>query len=114
MPHGALVVQAPSREALPVTFAAVRATLSSAGLAVSSYEAPVPLLGAVSFLVGSHAPLPEVEARTLPRGLRYLDPAALRRATSAAEPPSVSAEVSTLEHQRAVVTWHLEQAKLGN
>jgi spermidine synthase len=113
-PSGVLVVQATSREALPGTFASVLATLSSAGLIVSSYEAPIPLLGAVSFLVGSRVALFEPEAQTLPHGLRFLDLAALRRATSARKTAPLGAEISTLAHQRAVVTWHVEQARLGN
>jgi spermidine synthase len=112
--RGVLVVQATSRETLPDTFATLRASLSSAGLTVSSYEAPIPLLGSTSFLVGSRAVLPEPVARTLPNGLRFLDLPALHRSFATLATAPVPAQVSTLAHQHAVVTWHVEQAKLGN
>lgn len=113
-PRGVLVVQATSRETLPNTFATLRATLGSAGLTVSSYEAPIPLLGAVSFLVGSRVALPEPMTRTLPAGLRFLDLPALRRSIATLATAPLQAEISTLAHQHAVVTWHVEQAELGN
>jgi spermidine synthase len=50
--RGALVLQAVPRDAMPLTFATMRASLLAAGLEVSSYEAPLPLVGAVSFFVG--------------------------------------------------------------
>jgi spermidine synthase len=111
---GAVVVQAGSRSALPSTFASIRETLRSAGLSVTSYEAPVPLLGAVSFLIGTRGPAPQPRPAALPRGLRFLDSAALGRATAAHDGPSEAAEVSTLAQQHAIVTWHREQARLGN
>jgi spermidine synthase len=112
--QGALVVQAPSRATLPRTFDSVAQTLRSAGLTVSSYEAPIPLLGAVSFLVGRRGSALQRAAPTLPAGLRFLDAAALRRSTALGEATPAAAEISTLSEQHAVVTWHREQASLGN
>jgi predicted membrane-bound spermidine synthase len=108
-----LVVQATSQEALPSTFGAVHQTLRSAGLVVTSYEAPIPLLGAISFLVGSRESAPRREAQALPAGLRFLDAAALQRATMARGEP-VPASISTLGEQRLIEIWHDEQARLGN
>jgi spermidine synthase len=113
MPHGALVVQATSQEALPSTFGAVHQTLQSAGLVVTSYEAPIPLLGAVSFLVGSRGSALRLEAQTLPIGLRFLDAAALRLATIPRAAP-MPAHISTLAQQSVIEIWHDEQARLGN
>lgn len=111
--QGALVVQAPSRAALPRTFDTVAQTLRSTGLVLSSYEAPIPLLGAISFLVGARGPALQREV-SLPSGLRFLDAAALRRSTALAETTPAAAAISTLSEQHAVVTWHSEQASLGN
>jgi spermidine synthase len=113
---GALVVQGVPRDAMPETFATLRASLLGAGLSVSSYEAPLPLLGAVSFFVAAReAADTTLQPGRLPAGLRYLDDAALRRiAVRSAEAPLANGSVSTLSHQRAVALWHSEQEKLGN
>jgi spermidine synthase len=112
--RGALVVQTVPRDAMPRTFATLRASLLGAGFDVSSYEAPLPLLGAVSFLVGSRGADFRLQPGDLPTGLRYLDQAALRRNTTRGNVPIEDGLISTLSQQRAVTLWHDEQEKLGN
>ncbi len=66
-PHGALVVQTVLRDrSMPATFAGLRASSLAAGLQVSSYETPSPLLGAVSFLVGSRGAAIQLAPGQLP------------------------------------------------
>ena len=114
-PTGALVVQATSRAALPQTFATIRETLRANGAALtgSEYEAQIPLQGAVSFIVAARTPFVPSAAR-LPRGLSFVDGPALARSFTLSAAPSSSAPISTLDHQRAVETFHHEQAALGN
>jgi spermidine synthase len=112
--RGALVVQATSRSALPGTFAVIRDTLQGAGLSTISYEAPIPLLGAVSFLIATRHDGPKLDAPTLPAGLRFVDVSVLRRAFSPPPSEPARASISTLHEQHAIEAWHHEQLSLGN
>jgi spermidine synthase len=112
--RGALVAQATSRSALPGTFAAIRDTLQSAGLATISYEAPIPLLGAVSFLIATRHDGPKLDAPALPPGLRFVDGSALRRAFSPPPSEPARASISTLHELHAMEIWHHEQLSLGD
>jgi predicted membrane-bound spermidine synthase len=113
-PGGGLAVQAPSRHVAPATFASIRETLRRAGLVEETYDAPVPLLGSLSFLLAARGSAPVPEATALPPELRYLDPPALRRAQAAVPTPSAGGSLSTLDHLRIVEVWHREQAAVGN
>src|SRR5690606_9855795 len=110
---GALVVQAASSAALPQTFARIQSSLRASGLRLSTYEAPIPLQGAVSFIVATRQPWQPHAAR-LPHGLRFLDAAALERVFAIVTPAVGDAPASTLDHQRAVEAFHHDQARLGN
>lgn len=112
--RGALVVQATSRSALPGTFAVIRDTLQGAGLSTTSYEAPIPLLGAVSFLIATRHDGPKFDAATLPSGLRFVDAHALRRAFAPPLTEPARASISTLHELQATDAWHHEQLRLGN
>jgi spermidine synthase len=112
--RGALVVQATSRSALPSTFAGIRDTLQAAGMVTTGYEAPIPLLGAVSFLIATPHRGLELEAPALPLGLRFVDGAALRRAFSPPRSEPVRSAISTLDELNVMEAWHHEQLRLGN
>lgn len=112
--QGALVVQATSYASLPGTFAVIRETLHSAGLTTTSYEAPVPLLGALSFLIGTRHDRPKLDAPALPEGLRFVDRAVLNRAFSSTQQQPARASISTLNELHALDVWHHEQLQLGN
>jgi spermidine synthase len=111
--RGALVVQATSRATMPATFAIIERSLHSSGLMLAVYEAPVPLLGAVSFILATRQAF-RPDARRLPQGLRLLDGPALARAFALGAGEPTSAQLSSLDHQRAVEAFHHEQSKLGN
>jgi spermidine synthase len=111
-PNGALVVQATSRASLPRAFGTIQRSLSASGLRLSAYEGPVPLQGAVSFIVAAHEPL-RPQASNLPQGLRFLDAVALARSFTLAPPSFLDAPASTLDHQRAVEAFHDDHARLG-
>jgi spermidine synthase len=112
--HGALVAQATSRSALPGTFAVIRDTLQGAGLSTTSYDAAIPLLGAVSFLIATRHRGLELDTPALPSGLRFVDASALRRAFSPPPSEPARAAVSTLHELHAMEAWHHEQLRLGN
>jgi predicted membrane-bound spermidine synthase len=112
--RGALVVQATSRSALPGTFAVIRDTLQGAGLSTTSYEAPIPLLGAVSFVIATRHDALQLDAPALPPGLRFVDSSALRRAFSPSPSEPTRSAISTLDELHAMEVWHHEQLSLGN
>jgi predicted membrane-bound spermidine synthase len=112
--RGALVVQASSRSALPGTFAVIRDTLQAAGLSTTSYEAPIPLLGAVSFLIATRHDGPKLDAPSLPSALRFVDAPQLRRALTPLPDEPARASISTLHDQHVIEAWHHEQLQLGN
>jgi spermidine synthase len=112
-PNGALVVQAASRAALPRTFAAIQRSLSAAGLSLSAYEAPVPLQGAVSFVVAAREPL-QALASNLPPGLHFLDAVALARSFTLTPQSLADGPASTLDNQWAVEAFHHDHARLGD
>lgn len=112
---GALTVQTAPRASLPRTFATIQRTLESVGWRCHAYEAPVPLQGALSFVVATRGPSFRFDARRLPAGLRFLDAAAIERsALLGAAAASVDAPISTLDRQYVVDTWHDERALLGD
>jgi len=112
---GALSVQATSQAALPATFASIRASLVAAGLTTVAYEAPVPLLGALSFLIASKSGATfRIATERIPQGLRYLDAAAIARGLSLGARTGAAAKASTLDQQSVVETWHREQEALGH
>jgi spermidine synthase len=113
-PEGVLVIQATSRASLPITFATIRETLHSAGFISTVYEAPVPLQGALSFVIASRSDGFRFDARGLPAGLRFLDAAALERAAALGGPSTaLKAPISTLDRQHAVESWQREASALG-
>lgn len=108
-PRGLVALEAAPLVQAPRTFASTWRSLTEAGFAVASYEAPVPLLGALSFLIGTPTDFRN-QPRKLPDQLRFLS----QLPTLSTQPPAEAAEPSTLDHQRAVGLWHQEQAALGN
>ncbi|HKY36033.1 MAG TPA: hypothetical protein VJN18_08850 [Polyangiaceae bacterium] len=111
---GVLVVQAASRASLPATFAGIRATLHSAAFASVAYEAPIPLQGAVSFLIATRRDDFRLAAQSLPAGLRFLDAPALERASRLGiQSSKEQAPISTLDNQHAVESWQTEHSALG-
>jgi spermidine synthase len=105
---GVIAVQATSQAASPRTFATIYASIQATQLVTVAYEAPVPLLGALSFVLGRRGPI-SLHLRGLPSGLQYLH----EHAVSAAPAPD-SGPLTTLDQQRAVELWHLEQSALGD
>jgi predicted membrane-bound spermidine synthase len=112
-PAGVLVVQAASRAVMPASFATIQSSLKAAGWTTTTYEAPVPLLGAVSFLLASRQPL-RFSAVALPPGLRFVDPTTFERSLTLGVGAEARAPISTLDAQHAVELWHEEQTRLGN
>ncbi len=111
---GGVAVQAASHDN-PGTVRAIAATMQHVGLALRGYEAPVPLLGSLAFLVGGVPATPALERAQLPSGLRYLDQAGLSRALSLGLPLSAepTTPVTTLDRLRVSEVWHREQVALG-
>jgi spermidine synthase len=112
-PEGALVLHATSQASLPRTHATIHHTLSHAGLVLTTYEAPLPLLGPASFIIASRKPL-ALEAANLPPGLRFVDARTLERVFALAPSAPAVAPLSSLDHQRAVETFHQDHSALGN
>jgi spermidine synthase len=109
-PRGVLAVQAPSRASLPQTFATIHASLRAANLHTAGYEAPVPLLGALSFLLARREAI-SLELQGLPSGLQYLSRGASYLHPLAQDQP---APLTTLDHLRAVELWHTERSAAGD
>ncbi len=113
-PGGAAVFHVPSSVTHPHAFDSAWASAEAAGFTLRSYEAPVPLQGALSFLVGSTASSWEPSAADLPRGLCFLDAAALSRALAlGAKAPRSHAAPDTLNELRSVELWNRDQDALG-
>ncbi len=112
---GALSVMASSEPAFPQTFGSIRATLAAAGIPTTSFEASVPLLGALSLLLARPPELTwTAEPLGLPADLRYVDAGVLARGFAMGARHVATGTPSTLGHQVAVELWQREQEALGH